>query len=410
MSTAIAQNQNGRIGSRSVRARRANGCRTERARPGILNRGLRLPGSPCQPPGIRRGAAAVASEAPVLHWADRQLLDACRRDFPICERPFEEIARRLDGRAGDVLRRLDELERCGVVNWIGPVPAPGSAGASTQVAMAVPKARLRSVREAVIRYPGINHMVEREHEFNLWFALAAPNAGELYDAVADIRRRTGVEVLDLRLERDYGGDLERSSRARTPPGLCRAATETPPPTRCPPPDESDGRLLAAVQEGLPLTARPYAAVAKRAGTSEARVIERLNCLVGEGLIARMGVVVRHDTPGFGANALVGGLRRVAPCRGPGRRTSRRGRVDRPVPAVHTTCPDLAVQPVLHPRRSGSGQIDLLGGRRVLRNGPLSAARRTVLPRPIQRHRAELTPLRGQSSWRPGRFRVARQSG
>ena len=304
MSTAIAQNQNGRIGSRSVRARRANGCRTERARPGILNRGLRLPGSPCQPPGIRRGAAAVASEAPVLHWADRQLLDACRRDFPICERPFEEIARRLDGRAGDVLRRLDELERCGVVNWIGPVPAPGSAGASTQVAMAVPKARLRCVREAVIRYPGINHMVEREHEFNLWFALAAPNAGELYDAVADIRRRTGVEVLDLRLERDYGGDLERSSRARTPPGLCRAATETPPPTRCPPPDESDGRLLAAVQEGLPLTARPYAAVAKRAGTSEARVIERLNCLVGEGLIARMGVVVRHDTPGFGANALV----------------------------------------------------------------------------------------------------------
>ena len=304
MSTAIAQNQNGRIGSRSVRARRANGCRTERARPGVLNRGLRLPGSPCQSPGVRRGAAAVASEAPVLHWADRQLLDACRRDFPICERPFAEIARRLDGRAGDVLRRLDELERCGVVNWIGPVPAPGSAGASTQVAMAVPKARLRSVREAVIRYPGINHMVEREHEFNLWFALAAPNAGELYDAVADIRRRTGVEVLDLRLERDYGGDLERSSRARTPPGLCRAAKETPPPTRCPPPDESDGRLLAAVQEGLPLTARPYAAVAKRAGTSEARVIERLNCLVGEGLIARMGVVVRHDTPGFGANALV----------------------------------------------------------------------------------------------------------
>ena len=184
---------------------------------------MRLPGSSRRPPGVRREAAgAIAPEAPVLDWADRKLLDACRRDFPICERPFAELARRLDDRAVDVLRRFEGLERCGVVNWIGPVPAPGSAGASTQVAMAVPKARLRSVREAVIRYRGISHMVEREHEFNLWFALAAPNAGALYDAIADIRRRTGVEVLDLRLERDYCGDAERPSPDRTPrPGGAR---------------------------------------------------------------------------------------------------------------------------------------------------------------------------------------------
>lgn len=284
MSMAIAHNQTGRIGSPSVwsqRSNRGSACTTEVAQSRVADRGQ-----------------------PMLYRLDRQLLDACRRDFPICERPFAEIARRLDSRAGVVLQRFEELEQCGVVNWIGPVPAPVPVGASTLVAMAVPKARLVSIRRAVIRHRGVNQIWEREHEFNLWFSLSAPNAGVLYDTVADIRRRTGVQVLDLRLERDYCGDLVFPSRCRTPSGLCRMATETSPPGRCRPLDESDRRLLAAIQEGLSLTARPYAVVAKRIGISEGQVIERLKYLLSEGLIAHMGVVVRHPSLGFGANALV----------------------------------------------------------------------------------------------------------
>lgn len=308
MSVAIVQPQAGRIGSRNVRSQRANGrsARTpEGARSGVSNQGSRAPGTPSQPPGIRMASTApVAREAPVLDWLDRQLLDACRRDFPICEMPFAEIARRLNSRTDEVLRRFEGLERRGAVDWIGPVPTPESVRASTLVAMAVPKARLRSIRETMIRYLGVDHICEREHEFNLWFALAAPNAGEIYDTVADIRRRTGVEVLDLRLERDYCMNGALPSQRRSPSGLCRAATETCLPGRWPPLDAVDRRLLAAFQEGLPLTERPYAAVAKRVGIPEAQVIEGLKSLQAEGLIARMGAVARHHSPGFGADALV----------------------------------------------------------------------------------------------------------
>ena len=284
MSTAIPQKQASGSGSLSVWSHRANGGSTrttEGAQSCVADRGQ-----------------------PVLDSLDWQLLDACRRDFPICERPFAEIARRLNSRAGQVLRRFQGLERCGVVNRVGPVPAPGSVGASTLAAMAVPKARLHSITEAVTRYPGVDHLCEREHEFNLWFALAAPNAGELYDTVADIRGRTGVEVLDLRLERDYCRDLEFPPVAPDAVRALPAATETCPPERCKPLDASDRRLLAAIAEGLPLTARPYEVVANRAGISEAQVIQRLKRLLCEGVIERMGVVVRHPSPGLGANALV----------------------------------------------------------------------------------------------------------
>lgn len=66
----------------------------------------------------------------------------------------------------------------------------------------------------------------------------------------------------------------------------------------------DRRLLAALEPGLAITARPYEALAAGAGTSEAEVIERLKGLQEEGTISRFGVVVRHRSLGYLANAMV----------------------------------------------------------------------------------------------------------
>ena len=250
------------------------------------------------------GASAAHRVAPVLEWLDRQLLDAYARDFPVCELPYAAMARRLHCRTSEVLRRLAGLERRGVVSRIGPVFAPGRVDASTLVAMAVPGARLESIAEWVRRHQAVSHVDEREHEFNLWFVLAAANAGALYEAVADIRRRTGLDVLDLRPERDYHVDAGIPPQHGSPSGRRPAAAHRGSPARCPPLDASDRRLVEAVRDGLPLTARPYAAVADRTALSEARVMERLRRLLCEGVIERMGVIVHPRELGYGASAMV----------------------------------------------------------------------------------------------------------
>ena len=268
-----------------------------------VNRSRVLP--PVLGPAPRTAAIGLAPPGqPVLDWLDRRLLDAYRRDFPVCETPFAEIARRLHCQASEVLRRFAVLERCGVVSRIGPVFAPGYIGASTLAAMAVPRARLGSVAEWVNRYRAVSHTHEREHEFNLWFLLAAPNAGELYDTLVDIRRRTGLDVLDLRLERVYDLDLEFSSRRQAPAGRCPAAGGACSSGRGPQLDASDRCLVRAIQDGLSLTARPYAVVADRIGLSEEQVMKGIRRLLGEGTITRMGVVVRDHEPGHRANAMV----------------------------------------------------------------------------------------------------------
>jgi DNA-binding Lrp family transcriptional regulator len=66
----------------------------------------------------------------------------------------------------------------------------------------------------------------------------------------------------------------------------------------------DLAVIGAIQGGLPLVPRPYAALAAQLGIDEARFLERLAYLQDCGVIKRMGLVVRHRELGYGANAMV----------------------------------------------------------------------------------------------------------
>jgi DNA-binding Lrp family transcriptional regulator len=63
-------------------------------------------------------------------------------------------------------------------------------------------------------------------------------------------------------------------------------------------------LVAAIQDGLPLCPRPYAAVARQLGWSEDAVRSGIAALLEAGIIRRLGVVVRHHELGYRANAMV----------------------------------------------------------------------------------------------------------
>ena len=69
-------------------------------------------------------------------------------------------------------------------------------------------------------------------------------------------------------------------------------------------DIVDYQLIAAVQAGLTIAARPYATIAEKLAISEQDVIERLTRLKAQGLIKRWGVVVKHRQLGYQANAMI----------------------------------------------------------------------------------------------------------
>ena len=142
-----------------------------------------------------------------LSALDRRLLDEFQHDFPLCPRPFEAMARRLGCDEATVLSRLAHLESCGFVSRIGPVLRANTVGASTLAAMAVPEERLQEIAALVSSYPQVNHNYEREHEFNLWFVVTARDRQAVAGVLDDLRRRTGLEVMDLPMTEAFHIDL-----------------------------------------------------------------------------------------------------------------------------------------------------------------------------------------------------------
>ena len=68
-------------------------------------------------------------------------------------------------------------------------------------------------------------------------------------------------------------------------------------------DQTDRRLIAATQAGLPLTARPYAQIARDLNLTEAQVIYRLSALQDLGIIRRIAVAPNHYALGMTANGM-----------------------------------------------------------------------------------------------------------
>ena len=65
----------------------------------------------------------------------------------------------------------------------------------------------------------------------------------------------------------------------------------------------DARVVRATQDGLPLVPEPYAAVADALGVSEAQVIERLEAMLADRRVRRIGVVPNHYALGYTANGM-----------------------------------------------------------------------------------------------------------
>lgn len=68
-------------------------------------------------------------------------------------------------------------------------------------------------------------------------------------------------------------------------------------------DDIDRRIILATQDGLPLVADPYGAVAEQLGLSPDEVMVRLRAMQHSGIVRRIGVVPNHYALGYRFNGM-----------------------------------------------------------------------------------------------------------
>lgn len=135
---------------------------------------------------------------------DRRLLDIIQSDFPLESRPFAAAGERLGLTEAEVLARVRALKAKGVIRRVGGNFQSRKLGFhSTLCAARVPEERLDAFIAEVNRHPGVTHNYLRRHAYNVWFTFIGPSRQQVDATLAEMRRATGIDILNLPASRMY---------------------------------------------------------------------------------------------------------------------------------------------------------------------------------------------------------------
>ncbi len=127
---------------------------------------------------------------------DRDLLNIVQSGLPVAEEPYRELAESLGTTEEDVLARLKRLSEGGTIRRLGGIFDSRRLGyTGTLCAMKVPREMIGAAAQIVNGYPGVTHNYLRNHEYNMWFTLLAPDKNEIDRILIEIKSRTGIDDL-----------------------------------------------------------------------------------------------------------------------------------------------------------------------------------------------------------------------
>jgi len=263
-----------------------------------------------------------------LSTCDRAIVNAYQGGFPVVADPFEPAAAALEERgieidAEELLARIRAMDEDGTLSRFGPlVNADEIGGTATLVAIHAPDDRYDEVVDAINARPEVAHNYAREHpHLNVWFVVSVADADQVEEVLVEIEAETGQVTYDLPKLQEFRvsahfpieGPLEGDGIDLTDLGPlvgdpdvdgAEAASDGEGPHAAEDSlsaDELD--LVAAVQDGLPLTRTPYADVAAELGQDPEWVRETLARFEAEGKIRRIGVVPNHYALGYSENGM-----------------------------------------------------------------------------------------------------------
>jgi len=247
-----------------------------------------------------------------LDRVDRAVLNAFQGGFPVVERPFDPAAAALGEHGIDVtgsalLDRVQRLDEEGFLSRFGAlINAEEIGGTATLVATHAPEDSYDEYADLVNAHPEVAHNYEREHpQLNMWFVVSVADPDAVDRVLGEIEDETGRTTYNLPKQREFrveakflldgpvsDGDVDCS-------GLGPAVEPVDRETLTP----AERDLVVEIQDGLPVTATPYADVADELGADPGWVRRTIRRFDAEGKVRRVGVVPNHYALGYTENGM-----------------------------------------------------------------------------------------------------------
>ena len=232
----------------------------------------------------------------------RRFLNRYQGGFPVCERPFAEVAKELDSDTKLVIDMIQNLLDEGLLSRFGPLyDASCMGGSQTLAALSVPEERFEEVTSLVNDLPEVAHNYRREHELNMWFVIATESKQGLQDTITRIEQSANLPVYNFpKLQTFYLGlwlefDEDGTVRTRPIPGPMKQGGMII--------DDLDRAIVQATQAGLPLLTAPYTEVAGLCACDTETVLQRIQRMLDCGVIRRIGAIPNHYRLGLNGNGM-----------------------------------------------------------------------------------------------------------
>jgi DNA-binding Lrp family transcriptional regulator len=250
----------------------------------------------------RKGGAAIP-----LDDLDRKLLNLMQGSFAIVRTPFAHVGRLAGVDESEVRRRVQRLLDERIIREITPIFDTRALGYSSMlVAAKVDPEHPHRAAKVINSHPGVTHNYLRNHDFNLWFTIAAEPGSRLgLDGTLDVLQRlTGAQSIrqlpTLRLFKiRMDLEMEKGTDALAAAGEAVALAELEPIEL----SDDDIATIRATQGPMPVVPEPYAPAAERLGVSQEEVVRRLEDLRERGGLRRVAAILYHRRAGFSANGM-----------------------------------------------------------------------------------------------------------
>ncbi|MCD6396264.1 MAG: AsnC family transcriptional regulator [Spirochaetaceae bacterium] len=227
---------------------------------------------------------------------DKKILEEVQLDFPLSERTFEVLGKRIGLSEEAIISRIAWLKEENIIRDISAIFKAGPLGYKSTL-VAVKTDNPETTAEKINKHSGVSHNYLREHNYNVWFTITIRKE---IDFETEIRDLLGTEVSDfiiLPSLKTYkiGVNFTFSDKKRESPNTIVEELSGKFPI--------DEKLIVQLQQPFPLVSTPWKTIAESINRSEINLIEDIIGLKRSGALKRISAVLRHRNAGFTANGM-----------------------------------------------------------------------------------------------------------
>ncbi|WP_281950760.1 Lrp/AsnC family transcriptional regulator [Nitrosophilus kaiyonis] len=233
---------------------------------------------------------------------EKDFLNLIQKEFPIEERPFEILAKKLNSDEDKLIEIYKKLKDEKIIRQTSAIFDTKSLGyKSSLVAFMVDD--IENAANFINTHPGVSHNYERDNEFNLWFTIAVEPDSKLgLEKTVELMAKKvnakdfivlpTIKMFKIKVQLDVKGDRAKKEKLEKKKKIELKL------------EPLHFELIKRLQEDIEPVKKPFEKIVRDLNIDYETLKKEAQNLQNAGILRRFASILYHRRAGFNANAMV----------------------------------------------------------------------------------------------------------